>query len=149
MADLTNTDFRINGVNQDTSFIKQRSYLLDGTVNSGLLSTGTHSVIVLPKGEAVVKLRVVSLESATSSGAATLQFKIGFDNVAEAVNSNAIALAALAAGDVYDFPVNAIKGYDDSKPPVVQLTVGTAAFTKLKLMVVVDTLPVTEFTTLG
>lgn len=149
MADITNKNLRIPGVNQDTAYIKQRSYLLDGAIDAAVLATGTHSIIALPKGEAVTKLRLVAIDAAASGGSATVQFKVAYGQTAEAINSTAVAVANLGAGDVYEFPVNGVKGYDAATGAVLQMTVGTAALTAAKFLLIVETLPVNEFMTMG
>ena len=149
MSDVTNKNVRVPGVNQDTSFIKQRSYCLNGAEAPEILATGTHNVIALPKGEAVTRVRVIALENTTSGGSATLQFKVAFGETAENINTSAVGISNLAAGDVYDLPVNGVKGYDEAVGAVIQLAVGSAALTAVKLLVVVETLPVAEFTKLG
>ena len=149
MSDVTNKNFRIPGVNQDTNFIKQRSYCLNGAEVPEILATGTHDVIALPKGEALIGLRVIALENTASDGSATLQFKVAIGEAAENINTSAVGIASLSAGDVYDWPVNGVKGYDDTSGAVIQLAVGSAALTAVKLLVIVETLPVVEFTKLG
>lgn len=149
MADVTNKNFRIPGVNQDTNFIKQRSYCLNGAEVPEILATGTHDVIALPKGEALIGLRVIALENTASGGSATLQFKVAIGEAAENINASAIGIGNLAAGDVHALPVNAVKGYDEDVGAVIQLSVGSAALTAVKLLIVVETLPVAEFTKLG
>ena len=149
MSDVTNKNFRIPGVNQDTNFTKQRSYFLNGAEVPEILATGTHNVIALPKGEAVTGVRVIALENTTSGGSATLQFKVDFGGTAENINTSAVGIANLSAGDVHDWPVNGVKGYDETSGAVIQLAVGSAALTAVKLLVIVETLPVAEFTQLG
>lgn len=149
MADITNKNCRVPGVNQDTNFMKQRSYCFDGGVVPEIMSIGTHNIIAVPVGECVAKIRVIALENSTSGGSATLQFKLSFGETSEVINSSTIAVGALAAGDVHELVVNGIKAYDAEKTPVIQLVVGSSAFTAMKLLVIVETLPVTEFMTMG
>ena len=149
VIDVTNKNLRIPGVNQDTNFIKQRSYCLNGIEVPEILAVGTHNVIALPRGEAITKIRIVALDATTSGGSATLQFKVAFGEVAENVGTSAVAIANLAAGDVYDFAVNGIKGYEAESGAVIQLSVGAAALTGMKLLVIVETIPVVDFTKQG
>lgn len=149
MSDVTNKNLRVNGVNQDTVFFKQNSFLIDGGIVPEVLGVGTHNVIALPKGEAVTNLRLVSLDNAASDGSATVQFKVSFDDTGESVNSTAISVANLASGDVHDLTVNNIKGYKESAGAVLQLVIGGAALTKAKFLLIVETLPVVEFMTMG
>lgn len=149
MADFTNVDFRVNGVNQDTNYKKQYAFCIDTAEYSGMQATGTHDIAVIPAGEAVVGLSVFVLTAAASSGAATVQFKLDFNGTAEAVNSTAVAIANLAAGDIADLPVNGIKAFDTAKECTLQFTVGTAALTAFKFMLVIETVPVKEFITEG
>ena len=149
MADVTNTDFRANGVNQDTNFKKQHAFIIDCAEHAALLATGTHNIITLGKGDAVTKLRLFVLESAASGGSATVQFKLAFDNAAETINGTAVGVADLKAGDIIDMPVSKIKAFDAEKEGVLQFVVGTAALTAFKFMLIADTVPVNEFTTNG
>lgn len=149
MADFTNIDFRVNGVNQDTNYKKQYAFCIDTAEYSGMQATGTHDIAVIPAGEAVTGLTIFVLTSAASSGSATVQFKLDFDGTAEAVNSTALAIANLAAGDIADLSVNGIKAFDTAKECTLQFTVGTAALTAGKFLIVVDTIPVAEFINKG
>jgi hypothetical protein len=149
MADLTNIDFTVNGVNQDTNYIKQYAFMPDAKEYPAMAAVGTHDIIELPEGEAVTKLRLFVMEDAASSGAATVQFKIAFNGIAENINSTAIAITDLKAGDVIELPVNKIKGFEIGNPGIVQFTVGTAALTALKFMLVIETIPVKAFANNG
>ena len=147
-TDVTNKVKRLNGVNVLTNHVLTDAYIIDAAENAGLLTVATHSLAVVPPGMAVVGLKVISLVTATSDGNATLQFKLkhGSDS-AESIGS-ANAIAALTAGDVINIPTSGIKAYGDSKV-VVQATVGTAAYTALKFMLMVEMVPVSDFLTAG
>lgn len=147
-ADITAKETRLKGVNSFDNYIRRETHLIDGAENAGILAADTHSLFIIPKGNMLTGLKVLSLETAASSGSATAQFKASINSVAEALHT-AIGKADLAAGDVAVIPVEKIKGYDASYDTVIQLTVGTAAFTTLKLLVVAEYIPVTEFLTAG
>jgi hypothetical protein len=149
MADITNQNIRVPGVNAAGTFVKQQSYVVDFATLSGIAGTGTHDIIKLDKGDAVVGVRVVALESAASSGAATLQLKLAFHGSAANINSSAVALAGLAKGVVQNMPVSGIKSFDSEYEGVIQLVVATAAYTAGKLLLIVDTVPAEAFVVNG
>lgn len=147
-TDVTNQVKRLNGVNVNTNHVRTDAYIIDAAEAAGLLTVETHSLAVVPAGYAVTGLKVVSLETATSSGSATLQFKLKHGTDAAAAIGSANALAALTAGDVLCLNTSGILAYGDSEV-VVQATVGTAAFTKLKFLLMVEMVPVLDFLTMG
>ena len=147
-ADITAKDTVVKGVNSPNNYLRTVAHLLDGSEHSGILASDTHSLFVIQKGNMLTGLKVVALADTTSSGSATVQFKASINSVAEALHT-AIGKADLAAGDVVVIPVETIKGYDPSYDTVVQMTVGTAALTALKLLVFAEYLPVAEFITAG
>jgi hypothetical protein len=149
MADVTNLNFRVPGVNTATNYLKQESFVLDFVTASGIAEVGTHSWIKLKKGDALQTLRVIALDGATSSGSATLQFKLAFDGTAANINSTAFALAGLAKGITQNVVVNGIKTFDSEYEGVIQVTVGTAAFTGGKFLVIAETIPAEAFVTNG
>lgn len=148
-TDVTASTIRQNGANQDTNYTKTDAYIIDASVAAGLLTVATHSLVKVPKGNMITGVKVVALDTATSGGAATLQFlaKVGAA-AAEALNS-ALALAAMAAGKVHNIPVSSVTAYSGTDETVIQITVGTAAFTALKFMLFVEYIPVTEFLNRG
>lgn len=147
-ADITSKDTRVKGVNSPNNYIRSEAHLIDGSENAGILAADTHSLFIIPKGNMLVGLKVLALGTSTSEGSATAQFKAGINSVSEALHT-AIGKADLAAGDVVVIPVEKIKAYDPAYDTVIQLTVGTAAFTALKLLVVAEYIPVVEFMTAG
>lgn len=149
MADITNQNIRVPGVNAAGSFVKQQSYVVDFATISGIAAIGTHDIIKLDKGDALVGVRVFAIEGVASSGAATLQLKLAFNGTAANINSSAVALAGLAKGFVQNFPVTGIKSFDNDYEGVIQMVVGTAAYTGGKLLLVVDTIPAEAFVTCG
>jgi hypothetical protein len=142
MADITNKNIQIPGSNSDTNFVVERAYLLDFGINSEVAAAATHDLVNIPAGEVLVGLKVISVSAVTSGGAATVQFKIG----GSAINSNTISLAGLAQGMVHSFAVANINGEGEK---VLQLTVGSAAITGGKLLLVAETIPAKKFVTLG
>jgi hypothetical protein len=142
MADITNKNIQIPGGNSATNYKIERAYMLDFGTNAEIAATGTHDLVKLPAGEAVVGFKIVAVEGAASGGAATAQFKLN----GSAINSSAIALAALADGMVHNVNVSGIAAYGEN---TLQLTVGGAAYTAGKLLVIVETLPVDMFVNAG
>lgn len=142
MADITNKNITVPGVNSTTNFVKQYALLLDMNTMSEIAETGTHDIFALPPGEALVGLKIVVIEKATSGGSATAQFKVN----GSAVNTTALALAALADGFTHNLNVAGIAAYGENK---IQLTVGSAAYTGGKFLVVAETLPAEMFVTAG
>jgi hypothetical protein len=148
MADLTNRNYQVPGVNSDTNYLKQRAFMLD-LGDAAIAAVDTHDFATIPAGEAIANLRIVVLEAVTSSGSGTLQFKASFNKVAEALHQSALAVANLAAGDVHNVAVAGVKGVDMAYEGVLQLTVGSAALTGGKVLVIVETLPAADFVRKG
>lgn len=142
MADITNKNITVAGVNSATNYIKQYAYLLDMNTLSEIAETGTHDLVKLPDGEALVGLKVVVIEKATSGGAATAQFKVN----GNAINTSAIALSGLSTGFTHNYNVSGIESYGEK---TLQLTVGGSAYTGGKLLVIAETLPAKMFVTAG
>jgi hypothetical protein len=142
MADITNRNIDVPGVNSTTNFLKQYAFELDFNTLSEIAATGTHDLKKLPAGEALVGLKVVVIEAAASGGAATAQFKVN----GSAINSTAVALAGLAAGFVHNLNVSGVAAYGEN---TIQLTVGGAAYTGGKLLCIAETLPAEMFVTAG
>lgn len=142
MADITNKNIAVPGVNSNTNFIKQYSYVIDFGVNADVAEVGTHDIVKLPAGEALTGLKVIVLGKVTSGGAATVQFKTS----GAAVNSTALALAGLNEGLVHSLNVAGIAAYGEN---TLQLTVGTAAVTGGKVLLIAETIPAEMFVTNG
>ena len=62
---------RLNGINQE-NYICYEVFLVDFKEVSDAQAVGTHTIALLPRGSAVLGLKVVVLDSVTSSGSATL-----------------------------------------------------------------------------
>ena len=129
-------------MNSATNFVKQYAFLLDMNTLSEIAEVGTHDFAKLPAGEALVGFKAVVINKMTSGGAATAQFKVN----GSAINSSALALSGLTDGLSHNFNVSGIAAYGEN---TLQLTVGTAAFTGGKLLVVAETLPAEMFVTNG
>lgn len=142
MADITNKNIRIPGVNSNTKFIREYAFQLDMGVNAEITAVDTHNLVNLPADEALVGLKVIVIEKATSGGAATSQFKVN----GSAINSAALALASLDAGMVHSFNVAGLKSYGEN---TLQLTVAGAAYTGGNLLVIAETIPAKMFVTAG
>jgi hypothetical protein len=149
MADITNVITRVPGVNTATNYVRQDAHVFDFTNLAAVGEVGTHDVIKLPRGAALQALRVFALDGAMSSGAATLQFKLSVAGTAAAINSSAIALSGLAKGMSHNIVASGIKSFDADSEAVIQITVGTAAFTGGKILVIAETIPAIDFVTAG
>ena len=140
--DVTNRNFAVPGVNSVANYIESKAFEFDFANVADITAVGTHDVVKLEDDKAVVGLKVIVIDKATSSGSATLQFKVN----GSAVNSSAVALSALDAGYVHNFAVSGAKAYGEN---TLSIVVGTAAFTGGKLLVIVDTIPAKMFVTAG
>lgn len=149
MADITNKNIKVPGVNCATNYVQQYAYCVDFATLDGIAGTGTHDIVKLPKGEALLGLRIVALESATSGGSATLQFKLSVGGTATAINSSTIALAGLTAGMIQNLPANNLKSFSGDGEGVLQMVVGTAAYTGGKFLLIAETLPAEAYVTNG
>ena len=147
-ADITAKDTLVKGVNSLTNYTRSEAHILDGSENAGILAADTHSLFELPAGSMLTALKVLALDDTASSGSATVQFKAKIGASAEALHT-AIGKADLAEGDVVNIPVEKVCAYDADNPIVIQMTVGTAALTAVKLLVVAEYIPVVEFMTAG
>lgn len=147
--DITGKDTVLKGVNSPNNYVRSVAHLIDGTEHAGILAMDTHDLFRIPKGNMLKELTVLALGDTTSSGAATIQFKAKTGAAAEAVNSTALAIADLAKGDAVALPVEKIKAYDPENDIIIQMTVGTAALTAIRILIVAEFLPVAEFMTAG
>ena len=147
-ADITANDTLIKGVNSFRNYLQSEAHLIDGGEYAGILATGTHDLFKIPAGNMLVGLSIVALGDTASSGEATVQFKAKIDSAAENIG-DAIGKADLAAGDVVTLTVSKIKGYNAENDIVIEMTVGVAALTGLKLFVIANYVPVKEFITAG
>lgn len=142
MADITNKNIRVPGVNSNTNFTREYAFELDFGVNADISAVDTHELVKLPADEALTGLKVIVIEKATSGGAATAQFKVN----SSTINSTALALAGLNEGMVHSFNVSGVKAYGEN---TLQLTVGGAAYTGGRLLVIAETIPAKMFVTAG
>ena len=148
-ADIKAKDTLVKGVNSMNNYIRSQAHLIDGTEHPGILDDDTHDLFTIPKGNMLTGLKLVALGATTSDGSATVQFKAkaGSGN-AEAIHT-AIAVADLAAGDVFACDVQKIKAYDPDNDIIIQMAVGTADLTASKIFVIVEYVPVVEFLNAG
>lgn len=149
-TDLTGILARMKGTNSDTNYKQLDAYVVNAAENAGILTVETHDLVKVPAGKAVVGITAVLLSDATSEGSATLQFKAKVGSgTAEAVNGTAYAVAAMKSGKVYRLPFQAVSGYAEADATVIQITVAGAAFTALKFMLLVETIPLDSFLSRG
>jgi hypothetical protein len=147
-ADITTKDTIVKGVNSENNYVRSEAHILDGTENSGILAADTHDLFVIPKGNALVGLKVIALSSTTSGGSATVQFKAKVGTETATAIGSAIAKANLAAGFVHNLAV-ATLAYSATADTTIEMTVGTAALTAVKLLVIAEYIPVDMFMNAG
>ena len=155
MANLLNKNLRVNGVNQDTQFVKQECFLIDSAEHPEvLLANEHHHLCAFGKGNACIGLKMVILDiDSTISGdaAAKAEFSIQFEGE-ESTYSIEPAVEAFSKsriGFVYDVLFDGVKGYKKDKNFSLMLKLDKTGLTKLKIMLCVDTIPVDDFLTLG
>lgn len=155
MANLLNKNLRVNGVNQDTQFVKQQSFLLDSAEHPEILTENEHHFLAtFSKGEAFIGLKMVVLDvDSTISGdaAAKVEFSLHFegDGSTYAIEPAFEAVSKSRIGFVYDVLIDGMKGYKEGKHFSLLMKLDKAGVTKLKVMFFVDTIPVDDFLTLG
>ena len=199
-ADITTKDTIVKGVNSENNYVRSEAHILDGTENSGILAADTHDLFVIPKGNALVGLKVIALASTTSGGSATVQFKAKVGTETATAVGSAIAKANLAAGFVHNLAVATLAysatadttssgsatvtfkakvgtetatavgsaigkanlaagfvqnlavatlAYSATAGTTIEMTVGTAALTAVKLLVIAEYIPVDMFMNAG
>ena len=141
MADLTNKDFRLNGINQATKFVREDAYEVD-VVELGA-TTGANDLVAIPAGNAVVGFKVIG--EASIVGGSDSKVQLGVKAGTTTVNFG--TAAAVKAGDVLNVSVNGAAYSADAQ--TVVLTVSGTALTAGKFIVVVESIPVGEFITRG
>lgn len=147
-ADITTKDTLVKGVNSTTNYIRSEAHILDGVENPGIMAADTHDLFVIPAGNALVGLKVIALDSTTSGGSATVTFKAKVGTETATAVGSAIAKANLAAGFVHNLAV-ATLAYSGTAGTTIEMTVGTAALTAVKLLVIAEYIPVEMFMTAG
>lgn len=90
-------------------------------VRDGVSSVATHNIIPLAAGDAFLGGYGIVLTSFTSSGSATVQFKIGSDALTEV-----IPVASLAAGDVIKLETGQSSGAAQTQDDLTDSSGGTA-----------------------
>ena len=149
MADITAYDTIVKGVNSPNNYTRSEAHLIDGSEFSGIMASGYHSLFMLPKGAAITDIKIISLETAVSSGSPTLSIAVKFGDVDNVPLFTAIEKSVLAKGGVYHANVDKKYAYDPEVIPLIRLAIGTAAFTTLKFLLIIDYIPVNEFMTAG
>lgn len=148
MADVTNKETKVPGVNQETHYIKREAHIIDAA-GLGVTAVGTHDLFVLPRGGMITAVRAAMLGAGSGSSGATVQFKAQINGSSVALNS-ATAITALGSGAVINAPVSGVAAYDVvGSGAVIQLAVASAALTDFKALVVVESIPVADYLELG
>jgi hypothetical protein len=101
---------------------------------SGIETVGTHNLVTVSAGQALVGASLMVEDAVTSGGSATVKFNCGDDL------TGAIPVANLAAGDVVNFTFGATTGtvatYAKTADKTLNMTVATAALTAGKFVLV-------------
>lgn len=145
MADLINKIPRANGTNAMTNYTQSDCYVVDGADNADALAVGSHSIAVVPAGHAIVGVKIIGLDTATSSGSATLAVTASVGSANAVAVGSTLALAKLAKGCVNDVVPAGTAVFSFTDDTKVNIVVGTAAFTALNVAVIVDTIPIGDF----
>ncbi len=117
---------------------------------SGIETVETHNLVEVPVGQALIGAKLIVLESFTSAGAATVQFSCNSHNL-----GGALPKADLAKGDVVDLPVNDAEDtaggalYAHTTALSIDMTVGTAALTAGRFLLIPEFVDVSACTTNG
>ena len=145
MADLTKFDLSVNGVNQDTQYIKQRAYHFSDTLTPEMASSGTHDLLALPAGEMLAGLRLVSLKTLAGDGPVSMNFKVSFGGTASAEFFNSpLAIGDFAKGKVHNLPLAEVSGFSQTEAGILQFT-ASQALTAFDFFLIVETIPVLDF----
>lgn len=147
MADVTTKVARMNGFYQPNTLVKTTVHLLDFGAAPDAMGVDTHDLVKIPAGHAVTGVTVVPLVAFTSDGNATLTIKVKAGTETAASIGSAIAKANLAAGKVTKLiPSAGAQLLKDTNgiyaEEVLQATVGAAAFTAGKALIIIDAIPV-------
>lgn len=155
MADYLNKNLRVNGVNQDTQFFKQYCFLIDSGELPGILTPNEHHFLcAFSKHEVLMGLKMIVLDVAntnTSDAAVSVEFSVHFEGSGStyAIEPSVEAFSNNRIGFVFDFPVDGVKGYSEGKHFSLLFKTNKTGLTKLKFMLLVETIPVEDFLTLG
>ena len=155
MANLLNKNLRVNGVNQDTQFVKQSCFLIDSSEHPEVLTPNEHHFLCsFAKHEVCIGMKMIVLDvdsSISGDAAATAEFSIHFEGEGgtSAIEPAVEAFSKSRIGYVYDVPLDGVKGYKEGKHFSLLLKIDKTGLKKLKFLVFVDTIPVEDFLTLG
>lgn len=141
MADYTNKNFRLNGVNQDGNYEKPSLFRID-LAEIGATTAGEAALVDIPAGEAVVGAALVG-EIALAGTSAALTFGVKAGTATVAFGSS---VSSLGVGEYKPLTVSGVT-YSDDPQKIVVTVAGTV--TAGKFLLYVKTLPVKEFTTRG
>lgn len=112
---------------------------------AGIKAIGTHDMVDLSKGEAVVGGRLIMLEPVTSAGAATMKIQVDAEDL-----TSALAIADMVAGEVVDFDLTAGKGsYAAAADVTVDMVIAVAAITAGRFIMQLDVIDVNSLITRG
>ena len=147
MADVTNKETRVPGVNQETHYIKREAHIIDAA-GLGVTAVGTHELFIVPAGGMLTDFRVAMLGAGSGSANANVKFQATVNGSAVELTSGA-AMTAYGSGACINAPVNgAVRDFIGSGA-VIQMVVASAALIDFKALVVVESIPVQDYLELG
>lgn len=147
MADVTNKETRVPGVNQDTNYIRQESHIIDAA-GLGVTAVGTHELFVVPRGGMLANFRLAMIGAGSGSANATVKFQATVNSSAVELTS-ATAVTSFGSGACINTPVNGAVCDLVGSGAVIQMVVGSAALVDFKALVIAESIPVEDFLTLG
>ena len=147
MADVTNKETRVPGVNQDTNYIRQEAHIIDAA-GLGVTAVGTHELFVVPQGGMLTNFRVAMLGAGSGSANANVKFQATVNGSAVELTSGA-AMAAYGSGACINIPVNGAVRDLVGSGAVIQMVVASAALIDFKALVIAESIPVEDYLTLG
>lgn len=147
MADVTNMETKVPGVNQDTNYIRQEAHIIDAA-GLGVTAVGTHELFVVPAGGMLVNFRVAMLGAGSGSANANVKFQATVNGSAVDLTSGA-AMASFGSGACINAPVNGAVRDLVGSGAVIQMVVASAALIDFKALVIAESIPVEDYLTLG
>lgn len=128
--------------------IKEGLFFNVGVADSGMTgikAVGTHNLVDLLKGKALVGGRIIFLESMTSTGLAAMRIQVNGADV-----TATLELASMAAGEVVDFNLTSGKSvYAVAADMTLDMVVEVAALTAGRFVIQLDVIDIVAATTRG
>lgn len=147
MANVTNKETRVPGVNQDTNYIRQESHIIDAA-GLGVTAVGTHELFIVPAGGMLTNFRMAMLGAGSGSSGATVKFAATVNSSSVDLTS-AIAVTSFGSGACINTAVNGAVRDLIGSGAVIQMVVASAALIDFKALVIAEGIPVDDYLTLG